>query len=160
MGYFSSAISSQIIFLWIFIFIMSSLTFDLFVHVNLIGVYWSWNVSSGVISNFLWYISKWTYWFASPSVLCKFVTRVPVKCNYLFMSINFFDWSKIYFKIFTQDFVDCWIFNIEFNVSAFIDTETCTRLWCKIVCGPYPNDTYGFAYPAVFWKVRTRVSIF
>ena len=47
----------------------------------------------------------------------------------------------------------------EWIGSGFIDPETFPRVWFKIVCGPYPNRTYGFDPPVVFWKVEPRVPV-
>ena len=43
--------------------------------------------------------------------------------------------------------------------SVFIDPENFPRVCKKIVCGPYPNQTYGFDPPAGLWKVLARVLI-
>ena len=57
-------------------------------------------------------------------------------------------------------FVYCWIVCIIFIVSASADTETCPWVCYQIVCGPYPNCAYGFAYPTVLCKFIARVSVF
>ena len=43
--------------------------------------------------------------------------------------------------------------------SALIVSETCPRVCYKIVCGPYPKWTYGFASPVALWKVVVRVLV-
>ena len=43
--------------------------------------------------------------------------------------------------------------------SAFIDPEAFPRVWLQILCGTYPNCTYGFAYPVLLWKVVVRVNV-
>ena len=49
-----------------------------------------------------------TYIYYFPAGLYKVIARVPVECNCLLTSIDCFDWSKIYFKFFTQAYF-CWL---------------------------------------------------
>ena len=56
--------------------------------------------------------------FSSPSGLRKFMARVPVGCNCLLISIDFYYWYKISFKLISQDLLCClltslfWIYRI------------------------------------------------
>ena len=43
--------------------------------------------------------------------------------------------------------------------SAFIDPETCPCVCYQIVCGPYPNWTYGLAFPVSLSRVIARVPV-
>ena len=43
--------------------------------------------------------------------------------------------------------------------SAFIRPETFPQVWLQILCGPYPNCTYGFDSPITLWKVVVRVHV-
>ena len=75
---------------------------------------------------------------------------LSVEWSDLFASIDFFSWSKIFFKLFVQDFF-CWFLHvcIIFLGSAFIDTETCSWVCQKTVSGPYPNRHIDLLPPQV-----------
>ena len=75
-------------------------------------------------------------------------------------SFSFIDLKPPSSSSFNPSFVDCWIVCIIFIRSVYIDTETCTQVWLKIFNWPYKNQTYGFGYPAAWWKVVARVSVF
>ena len=48
----------QVLFFGVLVTIFASLIVDLFVRIGQIIVCWYWNLSSGVISNCLWYVYK------------------------------------------------------------------------------------------------------
>ena len=48
---------------------------------------------------------------------------------------------------------------LEFIRSVLIDTDTCTWVWLKFVCGIYPNWTYRFSPPTGLWKVVVRGTV-
>ena len=48
----------QVLLFGVFVIIFSSLIVDLFVHIDRISVHWSRKLSLGVLSNFLWDVSK------------------------------------------------------------------------------------------------------
>ena len=104
---------------------------------------------------------NWIYRFASPTGFYNIMARVPMECNALLISIDWFARSKISFKFFKQIFfVVCWLVYIVFTVSAFIGPETCTWVWLQIFYDPYPNWTYYFDSLTCLWKVMERVLVF
>ena len=56
-------------------------------------------------------------------------------------------------------FVDSLPANCLFNCSALIDPEIFYWMWLQIVCGPYPNWTYGFYSPTHLCKFMDRVPV-
>ena len=102
-----------------------------------------------------------TYRFSSPAGLWRFVTRGAVGCQTCLLQLEGFLYLKYNSSSsFKPSFIDCWLVCIIFTGSEFIDPETCTGMWLKIVSGTYPNQTYGFSSPAGLWKVVTRVPVF
>ena len=133
---------------------------DLFVIIDWIWVHWFWYFCLGVLECFYETPQKHTRGFASPAGSRKFVTRVLVRCSYLFTSIDCFDWFKIYFKFIVQDFL-YWllIFVFAFIVSSIIDTDNFPWVCWKIVYGPYPNQTYVFDPPTGLRDVVERMLV-
>ena len=70
-----------------------------------------------------------THGFASPSGLWKVVVSVPFGCSESFASIDYFALSKIYFRLFDQDFFsNVLLVCIEFNISVLIYPENFPRV--------------------------------
>ena len=72
-------IISQILFFGVLGIIFASLIVDLFVQIYWISVYWPWNLSSGLIENCLWAVSKPDIRIFFPTGLC--VTRWYWTCG-------------------------------------------------------------------------------
>ena len=147
---------------WIYRFIFSSLIVDLFVWIHRFRVNWSWNLSYGVIANFLWDLYKpyIRIWFPRMFVEgCNGGCNLGVRtCLHQLISLVHVRSSSDY--SFGNSFVYCWLVCIIFILSAFIDPETCSWVCYKIVIGTYTNLTYGFDYPVGLWKVVSRVLLF
>ena len=79
----------------------------------------------------------YTYVFSSPVGLRKFLTRVPVVCNYLLALIYCFAWSKISFNLFAQDFL-YWFF-----IYVFFHLMYQCSLTLKLVLGCGWNISVG-----------------
>ena len=67
----------------------------------------------------------------------------------IFLCIFSFNLRVIYF----------WLVFFASIVSAFIDSETCPRVWLKVFHETYPNRTYRFSSPVLLWKVVARVPV-
>ena len=103
---------------------------------------------------------NWTYIFYSPAGMRKVNEMVPVGCNLLLTSIDFFvDIKHPLSYSHKTSFVECWIVYFEFTGSAFIDPKTFPRVWLKFFCGLYPNWAYRFDSPTGSWKVVVRVPV-
>ena len=145
----------------VFVLTLELLIFYLFVRVSRISVYWTWNISLSVLVNCLWFVSKPEIRICFPCRFWMVVDRVMVECNCLLTSVDWFSWSKISLKFFTQAYF-CWllIFGCYIYVLELIYPKTCPWLWLKIVCGPYPNRTYVYVSPAGLWNFMARVPVF
>ena len=105
-------------FLWSFIFILLSLIIDLFVRVNHINVNWFGYLSSGLIANFLWDVSKPDRFIYMPHSLeekCDIFTVWVFVCfdiNWLFWFICILfqvNWPIIPLLIFDLCFCIIWV---------------------------------------------------
>ena len=113
-----------------------------------------------MIANFLWTYPNQIDLFAYPAGLNKAVEKVPIGCSYLLTSIDYFYFSKVYFKFIIKD-IFCWLLTCYFvlNALAFIDPDTFSWVWYQNFCGTYLDCTYKFAFPAGLRKVSTRMLV-
>ena len=112
-----------------------------------------WSISTFIISTFLSLLFMIQTTVKPIQVII--ISSIILLCSF---SVNDIKHPSCY--SFKPYFVDFWLVCIIFTVSAFIDTETCPRVWLQIVSGTYPNRTYGFVSPAFLWKVVVRVPVF
>ena len=109
---------------------------------------------------FCWSYTNQRYGFSSPADLSKVVVRVSVGCYFLLESINCFYWYKYHSSSLPKtSFVGFWPLHFAFTGLSFVDPEKFPLVWLQIVCGPYTNWTYRFAYPTVLWTVVSRVTV-
>ena len=141
--------------------ILVSLVVDLFPRVDRNIIHWTWNLSSRVVLNFLWAISKPDIHIFFPPNVCG---RQWLRCR---LSVTAC-WSQLIYLIDIKyplsslhkiHFVDCWPFYISFTGSVLINPETCHWAWLLFLWA-VSYWKYGFASPTGLWKVVTRVLVF
>ena len=104
---------------------------DLFVRIDWISGHWSWKIYSGVITNCMWDVSKPDIHIFYPRGLWKVMAIVPIGCSEFFVLIDFFNWYKIFFKLFVKAFF-CWLLTCVYRI-YWISVYWCWNLSLGVI---------------------------
>ena len=117
----------QLFFFGVLVIIFAQLSVDLFVCIDWIKNYLSWNLFSDVLENVLWAVSKLEICIYPPPLVCGRLWRVwqlGVKtCSIQPIALIYLKYTSS--SSFNPSFGNCWIVCIICIESEFIDPKTC-----------------------------------